>query len=197
MNKKIIIALVAVITVSVGSFVGINAYKNSKQEVPQKTIEIENVDKVTEDDKEKAPTEEQKKDTEVVLDAEKAQVVFQNLHNVITNIDYKDAEQVKKQEEVIKETTHSSILEALLKKYNEEGKKEGYKAELISLNITELKPTEYKLESNKYNGYEIIYNYTVKVDNNKEYKLENMKSLIILDSDSKYKIAGYDYSSKK
>ncbi len=196
MNKKIIITIVTITVLVVGSLIGYNVYQNSKQEVPAKTTEIvEKANKVVEDDKEKAPTEEQKKDTEVVLDAEKAQAVFQSLYNAIYTIDYNDAEQVKKQEKIIRETTHPALTNITLKR-NTEGKQNPYKSELKSLNIKEIKKTEYELKDKDFNAFKIIYDCIV-VGDEEESKLNDSSSIVVLDSDNKYKVMNFNVPLKK
>ncbi len=189
MNKKIIITLVAIITVSIGALVGVNAYKNSKQEVPQKTVEIAADNKVVEDNKEKVATAEEKKDTEVVLDAEKAQAVFQSFQNAICNIDYKNEEQVKKQEEILKEVVHPVWLDIVKKEYTEDGKKNPYKATLTSLQINEIEAfvgCKYIKNGNDVKGFKITYSYSVNVDGKNE-EVKNKYADVVFDN-NKYTV---------
>lgn len=196
MNKKIIITIATVAVIAVGSFIGYNVYQNSKQEVPAKTTEITSTDKVVENDKEKAPTEEQKKDTEVVLDAEQAKIVFEKFQNALFEIDYSNDAQVKKQEEIINDTVHPALKDWVLKSYNQPGKDEKAKLSLVSLKADEIKEIGYSLNDNKYKAFEFIYSCVVDTGDKKQ-ELKDKSAVILLDTDNKYKIIEYNISAKK
>lgn len=197
MNKKIIITLVTAITVGVAGFIGYNVYQNSKQEVPQKTVEIETGDKVVEDDKEKPASEEEKKDTEVVLDAEQAKVTFEKFQNAITNINYNNADEVKKQEEVLNEVVHPVWLDIVKKEYTEDGKKNPYKATLTSLQIDEIESfvgCKYIKNGNDVKGFRLTYSYVVNVDE-KDEEVKNKYADVIYDN-NKYSVVVANQSKK-
>lgn len=194
MNKKII-ALATIIVLALASFIGYNVYQNSKPEKKQEVVEITDKDTKETSGETKTPTEEQKKDTEVVLDAEKAKATFEKFQNALFEIDYNDTEQVKKQEEILKEVVHPAFNDWVQKSLINPGKEEKVKLSLTSLSVDEIKEVGYSLDNNKYKGFDIIYSCIVD-DGNKKQELKNKRSTFILDN-NKYKIVEFNMPIEK